>query len=559
MRDEWWAHCQPAVVAAGNGDERLHCWRDRIAQNSFDQREQLRTVLALDQAMHGVGQHIAHSRDGALGTDTRRCGQMAFVANQNGQPVSITPGQGLGIVPVTARILHTRYRMGKGVVQTTDHVQRHRHGRQGGNIVKQDVAVRIAVLGSGVVGVTTAFALQQVGHTVTVIEREAAPALGTSYGNAAQISPALSSPWASPGIIAKAMGWMVQRFPPLVVGCLPDPAMVRFLFGMLHSSDPGRYAAAKRAMVQLGEYSRDRMIALRQQHDLDYAGRSGGTFVLFRSQKQVESYRDELAVLEQINVPGRLIGLDELHALEPNVAIDKAGIVGAAHLPGDETDDCRLLTEHLAAICASSGVTFLNATAVTGFVEDGRRIAAVRTAGGEIETDLVVSCLGVWSGQVLSGLGVRLPIYPLKGYSLTIAAPSDAIGPISTIGDETYKIGITNLGDRIRVGGTAELAGFDLSRREKRYEGLAFVARNLFPGLSDAAIAEAERWSGLRPMTPDGPPLIGRIARENLFINAGHGTLGWTMACGAAELLTNLIEGRPGALDASPFSPNRYH
>lgn len=419
--------------------------------------------------------------------------------------------------------------------------------------------MRIAVLGSGVVGVTTAFALQQAGHAVTVIEREAAPALGTSYGNAAQISPALSSPWASPGIIGKAMGWMVQRFPPLVVGSLPDPAMVRFLIGMLRSSEPSRYAAAKRAMVQLGEYSRDRMIELRRNHDLNYAERTGGTFVLFRNQKQIESYRKELAVLEEIDVPGRLIGLEELHALEPNVAIDKAGIVGAAHLPGDETGDCRLFTEHLAALCAKNGVSFLNATAVTGFVEDGRRIAAVRTAGGEIETDLVVSCLGVWSGQVLSDLGVRLPIYPLKGYSLTIDAPSDAIGPISTVGDETYKVGITNLGDRIRVGGTAELAGFDLSRREKRYDGLAFVARNLFPGLSESSLAAAKRWSGLRPMTPDGPPLIGCIARENLFINAGHGTLGWTMACGAAQLLTDLIEGRPAALDATPFSPNRYH
>ena len=418
--------------------------------------------------------------------------------------------------------------------------------------------MRIAVLGAGVIGVTTAFALAEAGHAVTVIEREAAPALGTSYGNAAQISPALSSPWAVPGLAGKALGWMAQKFPPLVVGRMPDPAMIRFLLGMLGSATPARYAAAKRAMVQLGEYSRDRMIALRQSHDLDYAERTGGTFVLFRTEKQREGYRGELAVLEQISVPGRLVSLDELRDLEPNIALDAAGIVGAAHLPGDETGDCRLFTQHLSELCAQKGVTFHYGTEISGFIEDGRRIRAVRTTSGEIEADLVVSCLGVWSGELLSPLGVRLPIYPLKGYSLTIAADSDAVGPISTVGDETYKIGVTNLGDRIRVGGTAELAGFDLSRREKRYDGLAHVAKNLFPGISDAAIAAAERWSGLRPMTPDGPPLIGRIGRDNLYINAGHGTLGWTMACGAAQMVADLIEDRTPAVDAAPFSPARY-
>ncbi|WP_266033381.1 D-amino acid dehydrogenase [Brucella intermedia] len=418
--------------------------------------------------------------------------------------------------------------------------------------------MRVLVLGSGVVGVTTAFALAEAGNDVTVVDRESGPALGTSYGNASQISPALSSPWSSPGIAHKALGWMVQRFPPLVFGRMPDAAMLRFLAGMLRSATPQKYASSKKAMVALGEYSRDLMIDLRSKHPFDYAGRSAGTTILFRNEKQREGYRAELEILEKMSVPGRLVNLDELRAMEPNVAISKAGIVGAAHLPGDETGDCFLFTNRLAELCNTRGVRFLNGVSVTGLVRSGSKISAVKTTQGEIQADLIVSCLGAWSAGVLEELGLRIPVYPLKGYSLTIKADSDAIGPRSTVGDETYKIGITNLGDRIRVGGTAELAGYDLSRKDKRYAGLSYVVQNLFPNVSPQAVASAERWCGLRPMTPDGPPLIGRIACDNLFINAGHGTLGWTMACGAAQLTADLIAGRPTAVDAAPFSPTRY-
>lgn len=419
--------------------------------------------------------------------------------------------------------------------------------------------MRIVVLGAGVVGVTTAYALSKAGHSVTVIEREAEAALGTSYANAAQISPALSSPWASPGIVSKAIKWSMQKFPPLVLGKVPDPAMIRFLWGMWRSATPEKYEAAKRAMVELGEYSRDQVKALRETVDLDYDGRAKGMYVLFRDEQQREGYRKDIAVLEQINVPGRLISLDELAAVEPNLAIKQAGIIGAAVLPGEETGDCRRFTINLASLCAQEGVTFHYGTAVTGFDDDGRRIRAVRTTNGEFAADVVVSCLGVWSGHVLAPLGARLPIYPLKGYSLTIPADSDAVGPISTVGDETYKVGVTNLGDRIRVGGTAELAGFDLSRRAKRFTGLEYVTKNLFSGISDAAIASAERWSGLRPMTPDGPPIIGHMLRDNLVMNAGHGTLGWTMACGAANMVADLIDQRKPAVDPTPFAPARYN
>jgi D-amino-acid dehydrogenase len=418
--------------------------------------------------------------------------------------------------------------------------------------------MRIAVLGAGIVGVASAYALARAGHEVVVIEKERSPALGTSYANAAQISPALSAPWAAPGLVQKALGWMVQRFPPLVVGGMPDPAMVRFLIDMLRAATPEKYAASKRAMVGLGEYSRDLMIALRSAHALDYDHKTDGTYVLFQSEAQQHAYEKDLAVLAELGVAGRMITLEELAAHEPNLDQASASAFGAAHLPGDETGDCRKFTEGLAEISRGLGVAFRLGTTVKRLVDDGKRITGVETDTDIIAVDGVVSCLGVWSQAILGPLGVKLPIYPLKGYSLTIAADSDAVGPHSTISHETYKVGVTNLGQRIRVGGTAELAGFDFSRPEKRYAGLFHVVRSLFPGVPEAALQSAERWSGLRPSTPDGPPIIGRIARENLFINAGHGTLGWTMACGAGQVIADLVSGKPAAVDAAPFSAGRY-
>lgn len=418
--------------------------------------------------------------------------------------------------------------------------------------------MRIAVLGAGIVGVASAHALAKAGHEVVVIEKEGSPALGTSYANAAQISPALSAPWAAPGLVRKALGWMVQRFPPLVVGGVPDPAMLRFLIGMLRAATPEKYESAKRAMVGLGEYSRDLMIALRREHALAYDHKTEGTYVLFQSETQQRAYEKDLAVLAELGVAGRMITLEELAAREPNLDQTGSGAFGAAHLPGDETGDCRKFTEALAEVSKGLGVDFRMDTTVKRLVDDGRRVTGIETDGDIVPVDGVVSCLGVWSQEVLGPLGVRLPIYPLKGYSLTIAADSDAVGPHSTISHETYKIGITNLGQRIRVGGTAELAGFDLSRPEKRYAGLFHAVRSVFPKVPEAALQSAERWSGLRPSTPDGPPIIGRIARENLFINAGHGTLGWTMACGAGQLIADLVSGRPAMVDAAPFSAGRY-
>nr|AAL73201.1 putative D-amino acid dehydrogenase [Agrobacterium sp. IP I-671] len=414
--------------------------------------------------------------------------------------------------------------------------------------------MRVVVLGAGVVGIATAWYLSKAGHDVTVIDREPAAGFGTSYGNAGQISPALSSPWAFPGLVKKAVHWAFAEYPPLIVGRVPDAAMARFLWRMWRASSVDQYVTAKRAMVTLAEYSRDCFRALRREIPIDYAGRQRGLLVAFRSPEQSDGYARDLAVLDELRVPYRRLSREEVAEVEPNIA-PTSGVIGGVQLETDESGDCFRFTQALAARCAENGVRFVYGHAASALLMENGRIKAVRTAEADVEMDAVVVALGVWSNALLKPLGIDLPIYPVKGYSLTVKADPDTFGPMATISDETYKVGVTNLGDRIRVGGTAELAGFDVSQPEKRYAGLYQTLKSLFPKVPEAAIADAERWSGLRPVTPDGPPLIGRSRIPNLYINSGHGTLGWTMSCGSGRLLADVIGDERPAVSLSRFAP----
>lgn len=414
--------------------------------------------------------------------------------------------------------------------------------------------MRIVVLGAGVIGVTTAWYLAEAGHQVTVIEKNTSAGHGTSYANAAQISPALSSPWAFPGLIGKAASWIFAKHAPLIVSRMPDLAMSQFLWRMWRASSLDQYLAAKRNMVRLAEYSRDCTDAMRAEIGIEYDGRQKGLIVAFREAAQAEGYRRDLAVLDELGVPHRSLGRDDLLSLEPNID-PTSGVVGGVLLETDQTGDCFLFTQALAERCAERGVTFLYGQTAEKLVIERDKVIGVVVGGRTVEADAVVVALGIWSKGLLEPHGIPVPIYPVKGYSLTIAADSDAVGPVSTVSDESMKVGHTNLEDRIRVGGTAELAGYDFSRPEKRYEGLIASLKMMFPKVPDAAIASAERWSGLRPVTPDGPPRIGACRYANLYLNSGHGTLGWTMACGSGKALTDQISGARPEVDIVPFAP----
>ncbi|MFM0636103.1 D-amino acid dehydrogenase [Paraburkholderia metrosideri] len=415
--------------------------------------------------------------------------------------------------------------------------------------------MRVVVLGSGVVGVTSAYYLARAGHEVTVIDREAGPALETSFANAGQISPGYASPWAAPGVPLKAVKWMFQKHAPLAIRLDGTQFQLQWMWQMLQNCTSSRYAVNKGRMVRLAEYSRDCLQALRAETGIQYEGRTGGTLQVFRTQQQFDGAAKDIAVLQEANVPYELLSPAELAQAEPALAAVSHKLTGGLRLPGDETGDCQMFTTRLAALAEQLGVKFRYNTPIDALAMAGDRIAGVQCGDELVRADSFVVALGSYSTQFLSGL-VKIPVYPLKGYSITAPIVNEASAPISTVLDETYKIAITRFDDRIRVGGMAEIVGFDKSLREARRETLELCVNDLFPGGGDTS--KATFWTGLRPMTPDGTPIVGRTPVPNLFLNTGHGTLGWTMSCGSGQLLADVMSGKQPVIKADDLSVHRY-
>jgi D-amino-acid dehydrogenase len=415
--------------------------------------------------------------------------------------------------------------------------------------------MKILVLGGGVIGVTTAWYLAKSGHEVTVLDRQAGPALETSFANAGEISPGYSSPWAGPGVPLKAVKWLLMQHGPLAVRPGIDPAMWSWLAKMLRNCTSGRYALNKARMVPIAEYSRDCLRELRAATNITYDERSRGTLQLFRTQKQLDGIGGDVDVLRRYGVPYEVLDRPGCIEAEPALGQVAEKFVGGLRLPDDETGDCQIFTTKLAAL-ASAAVEFSYGTTVRAIRHDGRRVSGVQTDAGAIDADAVVVALGSYSPQLLRPLGIRIPVYPVKGYSLTLPIADASRAPESTVMDETYKIAITRLGDRIRVGGTAEIAGYDLKLRPSRRAALEHSVTDLFGG--GGHVDRGTFWCGLRPMTPDGPPIIGRAGPAGLFLNTGHGTLGWTMACGSGRVLADLVSDRTPDIDVADLGAGRY-
>lgn len=416
--------------------------------------------------------------------------------------------------------------------------------------------MRIVILGAGVIGVTSAYYLAKAGHQVTVLDRQAGPALETSYANAGEISPGYASPWAAPGIPLKALKWMFMKHAPLVIR--PGAALSewRWMLAMLGNCTEARYAVNKGRMVRLAEYSRDCLMNLRAETGIDYDHRTLGTLQVFRTQKQLDGVAKDIEVLRQGGVPFEVLDPAGCAAAEPGLAAVQDKLVGGLRLPNDETGDCFKFTEALYKRAEALGVKFMFSCPVTRLRAEGGRIRAAETEQGVIEGDLFVSALASYGPDFLRNLGIDLPVYPVKGYSITVPIVDAARAPVSTVMDETYKVAITRLGDRIRVGGMAEIAGFALDLPPARKETLVQSVESLFGGAGDQS--RATFWTGLRPMTPDGTPVIGVTRYDNLFLNTGHGTLGWTMACGSGRVLADLISGKKPEIETADLALSRY-
>jgi D-amino-acid dehydrogenase len=416
--------------------------------------------------------------------------------------------------------------------------------------------MKIIVLGSGVVGVASAWYLTRAGHEVTVIDRQPAAGMETSFANAGQVSPGYSAPWAGPGIPVKAMKWLMMKYRPLVLWPLPDTRLYGWLARMLQNCTEDAYRRNKSRMVRLAEYSRDCLRELRQETGIEYDHRERGLLQLFRSQKQLDHVGDDTAVLDAYNVPYELLDPAGCVAVETALGLVREKIAGGLRLLGDETGDAHLFTQRLAKLAEGLGVTFRYGIKVQGLRIEGDRITGVETDAGVLTADRYVVAMGSYTPALMRPLGIRVPVYPVKGYSITMPITDADYAPVSTVMDETYKVGITRLGDRIRVGGTAELASFSLRLRAPRRATLEHSVGDLFPRGGD--LSKALFWTGLRPMTPDGTPVVGATRFPNLWLNTGHGTLGWTMACGSGRVLADLISGRRPDIDYADLAISRY-
>ncbi len=415
--------------------------------------------------------------------------------------------------------------------------------------------MKVIVLGAGIIGVTSAYQLAKAGHEVTVIDRQQGPALETSFANAGEVSFGYCSPWAAPGIPMKAMKWLFMEHAPLILRPKVDAAMLSWMVKMLSNCTSERYAINKSRMLRLADYSRIAIAALREETGIAYDERMQGTLQLFRTQAQLDASAKDVKALAADGVPYEVLDPAGCIRVEPALKHVREKIVGGLLTPKDETGDCFKFSNALAKKAEEIGVRFQWGTDIKGLDVEGGRVRGVVTGNGKLSADAVVVALGSYSPLLLKRYGFKLPVYPVKGYSLTIPITDAARAPESTVMDETYKIAITRLGDRIRVGGMAEISGYTNDLGQARRRTLEHSVMDLFPG-GDAS--KGSFWSGLRPMTPDGTPVIGATKIAGLFLNTGHGTLGWTMSSGSARVIADLVSGKKAEIDATDLAISRY-
>ena len=420
--------------------------------------------------------------------------------------------------------------------------------------------MRVIVLGAGVIGTSTAYYLAQAGHEVTVVERRSGPALETSFANAGGICPGFAGPWAAPGMPAKAARWLFARHAPFALRPRLDSQQWRWLARFLQNCKPERFARNKVRMQRIAHYSKACLAELRAATGIAFDHGTGGVLQLFRTQAELAGAAGATRVLTEFQVKHRLLDAAEVLEVEPALHAAATSFAGGLHLPGDETGDCRKFTVALAELLRQRGVAFKFDTEVTRLIRDGDRFIGVATKDGTLTADACVVALGSATPHLLRPLGIDLPIYPVKGYSVTVHVDDSVPGPRSSVLDEHYKVMITRLGTRIRAAGIAEIAGHDSSVRRAGIATVMQSLRELFPQVAtrtEVNALDVSSWAGLRPMTPDGPPYLGATPIANLFVNAGHGSNGWTQACGSGRIVADIVSGRRPEIDMEGFGVGR--
>ena len=407
--------------------------------------------------------------------------------------------------------------------------------------------MKVVVLGSGIIGISSAWWLKQAGHDVVVIDRRPGAAQETSFANGGQISVSYAEPWANPQAPLKLLKWMFQDDAPLLFRPQLDWRQWMWGLAFLRECLPGRLAPNIRAMVRLAEYSRSTLQGMRAELGITYDHLERGILNFYRDQHEFETSQKAAGLMRDFGVERRVVTADEVIAIEPALAPGRATIVGGDFTPEDESGDVHVFATSLARQCEAAGVEFRFETSATRLITEGGQVKSLEIIQPDgrfarVEADAYVVAMGSFSPKLLRPLGVPCNVYPAKGYSATFPILDSAKAPSVSLTDSSHKVVFSRLGNRLRLAGTAELSGYSRSLNTGRCEALTRLARELFPGALD--FEGVSYWSGLRPATPSNVPLIGRTRIPNLYLNTGHGTLGWTMGVGSGRALADLLSGR---------------
>lgn len=416
--------------------------------------------------------------------------------------------------------------------------------------------MRVIVLGAGVIGVTSAWYLAEAGHEVCVIDRQDSPAMETSFANGSQISVSHAEPWANPLAPLKVLRWLGREDSPLLWRMRADADQWRWGMKFLLECLPGRTLNNVRALVALGLHSRSELQALRRTLGLSYDELERGILHFYSNSGEFAHAATQAEFMRELGCDRRVVSAEECLTIEPALVAIKGRLLGGTYTSQDESGDAHIFTRLLAEHCVRRGVEFKFGTSIASIRQDGGEVAGVALSNGEVmQADMYVLAAGSYSKELAQGIGVNLPIYPAKGYSITVplTASDRHLAPVVSLTDDEHKVVFSRLGDRLRVAGTAEFCGYDTSINPQRVEAIVRRTEEVFPRLMHGKAVEP--WAGLRPATPGNLPIVSATKYRNFFLNTGHGTLGWTLACGSASLLTAMIAGKqpPVAVEAYRF------
>ena len=417
--------------------------------------------------------------------------------------------------------------------------------------------MKVVVLGAGIIGTTSAYFLAKQGHEVTVIDRQDSVSMETSHANAGCLSYGFTSPWASPGLPFSVLKWILTGRSPLIINPNMSVETIKFLYRMYKNCNSRSYEINKSRMLRVANYSQKALLEIETDFDLYYEQKKQGSLQLFWDSKEIEKTQKDIAILDKFNINSQLLSAEECVKIEPGLEYVKNKLAGGIQFMDDFTGNCYLFSTEVYKKCVEMGVNFEFNTEIKSLQIVNDKIASVSTDSGEIKADCYSVSLGSYSTKILSKIGIEIPIYPVKGYSITLPVLSNEDAPQSTIMDEKNKIAITRLGDRIRVAGMAHLTDFDKNLRTKSLDSLMSGLDLLFPKSYESS-KETNFWTGFRPSTPDGTPIIGPTPFNNLFLNTGHGTLGWTMSAGSGKLLANLVSGIDPEISTEGIDMSRY-